>query len=369
MGASGDQGMDRQIALANESMSPERAMYRTIALFQAFARGRRSALGTLTLGVLFGLASMFIGAMAQVPPLVPDASIALPDTAGRIDHMAIDLSRKHLFVVELGNGSLDVVDLASGKVIHRIADLKEPQGIGYDPKSDLVVVASGGDGTLRSFSGGDFAPRGVLALGDDADNLRIDPRNGHVIVGYGGGALAIIDPQTMRKLQEIPLAAHPESFRLSGSRVFVNVPDAGQIVVADVDSAKVIAIWKLRFSSNFPMILDDSGGVGIVFRGQSKLALLDANSGAVIASADTCGDADDIYFDARRKYFYVSCGSGTVDVVSRDPGGLHSLSRIRTSLGARTSLFVPEFDRLFVAGRAGILRSTASIWVFRTSPN
>jgi hypothetical protein len=326
--------------------------------------------------IIFALvmAPAMVGGDAAAQPaashlLGQDSSIMLPGTGGRIDHMAIDLPRRHLFVAELGNGSLDVVDLASGMVIHRISGLKEPQGIGYDSKSDLVLVASGGDGMLRSYSGGDFAPRGVLALGDDADNLRIDPRNGHVIVGYGSGALAIIDPQTMRKLLEIPLAGHPESFRLSGSRVFINVPDAGQVAVADLDSAKIIAIWKPTFSSNFPMILDDGGDVGVVFRGQSKLALLSASSGAVIASADTCGDADDLFFDARRKYFYVSCGSGEVDVMGRDQAGLHMLSRIRTSAGARTSLFVPELDQLFVAARAGIMGSAASILIFRPSPN
>ncbi len=308
------------------------------------------------------------GATAQPaasPLLVQESAITLPDTGGRIDHMAVDLPRRHLFVAELGNGTLDVVDLAAGKVIHRISGLKEPQGIGYDDKSDLVMVASGGDGTLRSYSGKNFAAQGVLALGDDADNLRIDPRNGHVIVGYGSGALAIVDPQTMRKLQEIPLAAHPESFRLSGSRAFINVPDAGEIAVADLDAAKIVAIWKPRFSSNFPMILDDGGNIGVVFRGQSRFALLDAGSGAAIAGNATCGDADDLFFDARRKYFYVSCGSGAVDVMSRDQAGLHALSRIRTSPGARTSLFVPELDQLFVAARAGAFELAASILVLR----
>ena len=34
-----------------------------------------------------------------------------------------------------------------------------------------------------------------LALSDDVDNIRIDPTTGNIIVGYGNGALAIIDPQ------------------------------------------------------------------------------------------------------------------------------------------------------------------------------
>lgn len=236
--------MDRQIAVADESM----ITHRTIAFFTALARGGRGALGLLALAILFNPSSV---TMAQASPLVRETSIALPNTGGRIDHMAMDLARKHLFVAELGNGTLDVVDLAQGNVIHRITGLKEPQGISYDAKSDLLIVASGGDGTVRSFSGNDFTPRGVLALGDDADNLRIDPRNGHVIVGYGSGALAVIDPVAMKKLQEIPLSGHPESFRLSGSRVFINVPDAGQIAVADLDSAKIIAIWTPKILIQF----------------------------------------------------------------------------------------------------------------------
>lgn len=328
------------------------------------------AIAALALVVAVNAAPVERRAESRKPLLVPESAIALPDTGGRIDHMAVDLKHKHLFVAELGNGTVDVVDLAAGKVIHRIAGLNEPQGIGYDAKADLLIVACGGDGMVQFFSGANFAPVGVLGLGDDADNLRIDPRNGHVVVGYGSGALAVIDPVAMRTLKEIKLPAHPESFRLSGSRVFINVPDAGRIVVADLDTAKITDVWKpVRLSSNFPMILDDHGNVGVVFRGETTLALLDPRSGAVTASAATCGDADDLFFDPAREYFYVSCGSGAVDVIGRGQTGLKLLSRIRTAPGARTSLFVPELDQLFVAERAGLLGSAASLAILRPASN
>ena len=307
---------------------------------------------------------------AVEPFLMPDGAIALPDTGGRIDHMAVDLQRKRLFVAELGNGTLDVVDLAARKLVHRFAGLKEPQGVVYEPKTDLIAVACGGDGTLRFFSGQDFASRGVIALGADADNERVDPGTGHVLVGYGEGALAIIEPSSLKKLAEIPLSAHPESFRASGDHVFINVPDAGEIVLADLKSAKVLRTFKpAKLTSSFPMILDDSGHPATVFRGQSKLALLDESLGTVLATAGTCGDADDLFFDAHRKQFYVSCGAGEVDVVAEGPGSLNLVSRVPTKPGARTSLFVPELGRLFVAARAGLLGSDASILIFRTDAN
>ncbi|MFK9780993.1 hypothetical protein ACJEM9_24760, partial [Escherichia coli] len=57
------------------------------------------------------------------PPLVLERTIPLPDTRGRIDHLAIDLADHHLFVAEIANGTVDEVDLVTGKVVGRIAGL------------------------------------------------------------------------------------------------------------------------------------------------------------------------------------------------------------------------------------------------------
>jgi hypothetical protein len=82
----------------------------------------------------------------------------------------------------------------------------------------------------------------------------------------------------------------------------------------------------------------------------------------------SCGDADDVFFDAKRARIYVSCGSGAIDVFDAGSQELKHLARIATASGARTSLFVPEIDRLFVAARAGVFGSNASIRIFRPAP-
>src|SRR5207247_1396929 len=124
------------------------------------------------------------------PPLVLERTIPLAAGSGRIDHMALDLKRRRLFVAELGVGAVEVVDLASGKFVARIGGLKEPQGVSFLADRDELVVASGGDGSVRFYRGGDLRPLGTIELGDDADNVRIDGR-GEVVVGYGAGALAV----------------------------------------------------------------------------------------------------------------------------------------------------------------------------------
>jgi hypothetical protein len=306
---------------------------------------------------------------AAEPPLVLEATIPLEGVGGRIDHMAVDLARQRLLVAELGNGTVDVIDLAGAERLHQITGLKEPQGLAYVPGSDLVVVASAGDGSVRFFRGDDYAPAGGVELGDDADNVRVDPANGQVIVGYGGGGLAVIDPASRATLRTIPLPAHPEGFQLDpdSTRVFVNLPDARQIAVVDRNGGRVVATWSQKnFGSNFPMALDAGGKtIASVFRSPHRLVLFDMDSGAVKVPVETCGDADDVFFDAKRQRIYVSCGEGMVDVRQRDGT---EIGRIATSSGARTSLFVPALDRLIVAARAGLFGGTAKLLVYRPAP-
>jgi DNA-binding beta-propeller fold protein YncE len=320
--------------------------------------------------VAMGLA-MSAASPATEPPLVLEAKIPLGAVSGRIDHFAIDLARQRLFVAELGNNSVGVVDLSAGTVMHRMTGLKEPQGIGYFPRTDTIYIANAGDGAVQLYRGADFAPSGRLALGDDADNVRIDEAHNRVWIGYGGGALAAIDATSNRKVLDIPLKAHPESFRLAadGDRIFVNVPDAGQIATVDVAAGKQVAAIETHGArANFPMALDaETGRILSVFRTPPQLIAFAMADGRRIADITTCGDADDVFVDAKRRRVYVSCGSGAIDVLDAGGETYQRIAHIATVTGARTALFVPERDRLYLAVRA-TSGEPAAIWVFRPSP-
>jgi DNA-binding beta-propeller fold protein YncE len=303
-------------------------------------------------------------------PLVHEMKIPLGDVSGRIDHLGIDVKHKRLFVAELGNDSLGVVDLATGKVLRTNTGLSEPQGVAYVPFADSVYVANGGDGSVRVLRGGDFEPIGRIELGDDADNVRVDAARNRVIVGYGKGALAVIDPATRTKIADIGLKGHPESFQIdeTGTRIFVNVPDARAIEIADLATGSTRSLPIPGAGSNFPMAIDrDAHRILVVFRSPPTLMVLSSRDGHVVAKVATCSDADDVFVDASRHRVYVSCGEGIVDVLAQGQDGYRRLARVPTVSGARTSLFVPELDRLFVAVRAR-WNEPAEIWVFRPAP-
>jgi hypothetical protein len=190
------------------------------------------------------------------------------------------------------------------------------------------------------------------------------------VVGYGKGALALIDAARRAKVAEIRLPAHPEGFQLgAGGRAFVNLPEARQIAVVDRAAGKPVASWPTgELRQNFPMALADGGReVVVVFRRPAILAVFAAESGAVLARVEVCGDADDVFEDAKRNRLYVSCGEGYVDVLERGGDGYRRVQRLATVAGARTALFVPDFDRLYLGVR-GTASERPALWVLRPAP-
>jgi DNA-binding beta-propeller fold protein YncE len=306
-------------------------------------------------------------AAAEPKFLSLQTKIALGPVRGRIDHMAVDVARQRLFVAELGNNSVGIVDLKGARLMHVIADLKEPQGVGYAASTDTLYVANAGDGSVRLYRGEDYAPSGRIELGEDADNIRIDSETGQVFVGYGKGAVAVIDARTGGKIADVAVKGHPESFQLNAAdgRIFVNVPDAREVAVLDRATGAQIASWATPADGNFPMALDAARKrILVVFRNPPRLVAFSMETGAAEQVIGTCGDADDVFVDPQRHRAYVSCGEGYVDVFHSDGGAYRPAERVATAPGARTALFVPQLDRLFVAIRATSAEG-AAIWVYR----
>src|SRR2546425_5704950 len=189
-------------------------------------------------------------------PLRLVQTIPLGGVEGRIDHMALDASEQRLFLVALGNNTIEVLDLRSGRRVRSLTGFSEPQGVGFVPSPPRLFVANGGDGSVTVLDADSLRILRTIPLGDDADNIRVDEAPGRVYVGFGGGSLATLDAKTGNVLGRVELPGHPESFQLEGgsSRVVVNVPDANEVSVVDRDRGRIIAHWRLGDAkANFPM--------------------------------------------------------------------------------------------------------------------
>jgi DNA-binding beta-propeller fold protein YncE len=287
-------------------------------------------------------------------PFSPVGTIALPGVEGRIDHLAVDMGAQRLYVAALGNNTVEVLDLMSSRHIKSISGFREPQGVAFLPDLKLVAIANGQGEGVQFIDASDFHPTNAVRLGDDADNVRYDSGAKRLFVGFGGGALASLAPGDGKVLGEAKLSGHPESFQLerSGARVFVNVPTADQIAVVDRTAMKVVATWPVvGAKSNFPMALDEPNHrLFVGCRRPAKVLIYDTSTGKESGSFDIVGDTDDLFYDASRKRLYVTGGEGFLDVFQdQDANRFARIAHVATAAGARTSLFVPEQARLYLA--------------------
>src|SRR5215467_12830513 len=279
-------------------------------------------------------------------------TIPLPSVEGRIDHMAVDIKGQRLFIAALENNTVEVLDLRVGRHIRSITGLHEPQGVSFIPEFNKIFVANAKNGACDVFDGSSFQLIKSINFSEDADNIRYDATTRRVYVG--GGGLGIIDAATGDQLGDIRLEGHPESFQLekSGTRIFVNIPTAQKIVVVDRDKRATTTSWPTAgATANFPMAFDETHHrLFVGFRKPARLIVFDTESGKVVANLESPGDADDIFYDSARQRIYISGGDGFVAIIQQqDADHYKTLAKIPTASGARTSLFVPELSRLYLA--------------------
>lgn len=307
---------------------------------------------------------------ADTSMLVLLKAISLPDVHGRIDHFALDAHGQRLFMAALGNDTVEVIDVKTGKRLRSIGGCSTPQGVAFVPGENRLFIANGGSGVVKMLDGAEFNTLKSVGNLPDADNVRYEAKKELLYAGYGNGALAVISATNGELIARIKLAGHPESFQLenNGNRIFVNVPDANQIAVVDSDQRRVVATWPMeKFRSNFPMALDEANQrLFVGCRSPARLVVLDSASGRQVGNVEIDGDTDDLFYDADRKQIYASCGAGFIDVIGQTTADHYQLrERIPTSAGARTSFFAPAQNSLYLAVRAGAFSGRAEIRIYK----
>jgi hypothetical protein len=319
------------------------------------------------------LVALVISKVGFAEPLLQEIErIELPGVKGRIDHMAVDIISQRMFVAALGNNTVEVIDLLQRRVINSLAGFEEPQGVLLLPEQKRLLVTNGENRFTDIFDSVTLSPLGKIELKEDGDNIRYDAHTKEIYIGCGSGrdsALAVINAVDIQsKIKNIALSGHPESFQLerNGKRIFVNVPTSGKVEVIDRERGEVVASWPISEQANFPMALDDAHHrLFIGTRKPAKLLVLDTETGKIVANFASVGDADDIFYVAENRRLYVSGGEGFVYIFQQqDPDRYILLDKIATEKGARTSLYVPEWNQLYIAVPNNSA-SSAYIEVFR----
>lgn len=307
----------------------------------------------------------------ELLPLQLEEQIPVPGVAGRLDHFTADAKRRRLFVSALGNNSLEVIDVFAGRVIHSIKGLAQPQGPLYVPGVDKLYVANAEDGKVRIYDGATYTLRKTVDFGKDPDNMRYDETSKTVFVGFGedDGGIAMIDPKTDERVGQVyKTGGHPESFQVeaSGGHIYVNVPDAGNVVESIDRKSGAMTKWPLKgLRANYAMALsEEDHRLFTITRKTPMMVVLNTETGNEVARLRAVGECDDVFFDASRKRIYVIGAEGFISVFQQnDPDHYELLANVPSGIGIRTGYFFTRRDRFYV-GVPAKGSEPAQVWTY-----
>jgi hypothetical protein len=322
-------------------------------------------------------------------------TIPLPGVKGRLDHMAVDLEKKRLFVAAVDNGTLEVLDLGAGRAINSIAGMKDTQDALFLGGDFNKLYVSSLDGTLRIFQGETFRLVQALKLEPDPNRLLYDPMTDLIYFGYGGQnagfdayeRVGIMQAKRGARSDQLVADMIAPTYR-PGHLAELALEDDGKLLVCDSRADLIFQFDTRRreLLKAWPAHGDGAGDMSIdrahhrLFVGTripAEMTVYNSLSGEEIVSLPGPETMDGVYYDVDLKRIYMSGGRwygtpeaspGWVYVYQQKDADHYALvSKIMTRPGSGTSLFVPSLKRLYVASQA-IGDQEAAILAFEPAP-
>ncbi|MFL5330998.1 MAG: YncE family protein [Gemmataceae bacterium] len=279
-------------------------------------------------------------------------TIVLKGKAGKLDHLCVDRKRERLFLANTTNGTLDVVDLKAGKLLKQISGQTGIQGVAYADDLDRVFVGLGTGGLCNVFEGQDYKLEKTIKFADDADNVRYDPTTHQVFVAHAEASVGIIDAKNLTISADVRLPGNAEGLAVNAGRLFVGIPSPSNVVAIDVEKKTVVGTYPVKLASGGHPVTVDAANHRVFMgcRQEPSIVVMDEQSGKEITSVAIPPGVDDLYFDAKRKQLYASCGDGFLVIVrQKDADHYEVAEKLSTIKGAKTSCFDEASGRIYLA--------------------
>lgn len=294
-------------------------------------------------------------------PLKLVKTTPMPGFVGDFDHFGLDLQGNRLFLAAEEHKTVEVFDLKTGERIQSIAGFGQPLTMVFLPGQNRLVVTDGGEGAVQLVDCKTYKIIDTIKLRQNVDHGVLDPVTQHYYVENGGapGApthiLSIIDTKSFKHIGDVtglPGSSNEGmAIDYQGKKLYVNLTGTDTIGVVDLKTGRLVSNWPLPDAHvAHAIVLDEPDHrLFIATRQPARFIVFNTDTGKAVTSLPCVGMNSDMWFDISNKRIYVT-GSETVTVFAQHGADHYEhLAEVPSAYRAKSSIFVPELKRLYVA--------------------
>jgi DNA-binding beta-propeller fold protein YncE len=329
----------------------------------------RSMTFCLSLALLFLASSVFTsGAAAQgASGYHVSKTLAVGGDEGW-DYVAVDSALRHVYV---SHGThVVVLDADSGAAVGDIPDTQGVHGIAIASDLGRGFTSNGRANTVTIFDLKTFKSLGTVKVGTNPDAIVYDGVTKRVFTLNGRSAdTTAVNAADGSVAGTLALGGKPEFAVADGKgSIFVNIEDKSELVEFDAQKVTVTHRWPLKpCEEPSGLAMDLKSRRLFAGCGNKMMAVIDANTGRIVATPAIGDGVDANAFDPATGYAFASNGEGTLTVVHEDsPDKYTVVESVATKRSARTmgldlkthNIFLPaaEFDAPAPGERRGKMK-------------
>jgi len=268
---------------------------------------------------------------------------------GGWDYLIADSAAHRLYITH--GGRVEVLDSATGKSIGAITGLKGTHGVALDEAGKYGYISDGGANAVVVFDRKSLQTVTSIPAGTNPDGIAFEPVTKTVWAFNGRSKdVTVIDTASQKVIATVPLPGKPE-FPVADGKGFVfdNIEDKSEIVRLDAKDPKITATWSVSpCESPSGLAIDREGRRLFAVCDEKKMAVVDADTGKVLATPEIGNGPDAAGFDPKTKLAFSSNGEGTVTVVDARNNSYKVLQNLATQQGARTMALDTATGKIYV---------------------
>ncbi len=296
-----------------------------------------------------------------------EATTSIPGKNSSWDYVSLDAANNHLFIGRRAMG-LHALDLATGKVLKVIGNTAADSSNGATliPEFDLGVSYNE-NGTLTPFKLSTLEPRANIKLGEELDATHYDPATKRIVVNMAsdktGTDLVILQAPSLEKVGSIRVTTKkPEHSEADGKgNYYVASRDENSVYRLDTKEMKITAQWPTPGCAQTNGLALDVANNRIFLgcRGSATVkpsfSVMNAETGAIIYTAEIGGGNDTVIYDADLKRIFLANGvNAIINIFEQTNAETYKpVESLGTAAGVRTMAIHPKTKKIYAVTAEG----------------